>query len=228
MQKQSFQILNERLLNRLLEVPGKQQGVKAVSSPSAQTTTLRAPVTDIPQSMEVSTNNLARLKKHSESLYNLYLFMLSSASRVSEALQINFSHIQTNGNVKLKASKGSITRIVNCGLALTWMLEQKKLGLSPWQELNRHFVYHRFKYFSIEISPRNSSKKAVTHCARHIALNQIQLAEQDISLTQKFAGHKNQNSTEHYVKNKILNSKNSKRSTTTNIRSTTDRSRTKK
>jgi len=211
MQKQSFQILTDRLLDRLLETPRKQLRTKSDSTPCAQTTTLRSKDSQPDYHTQVSQNALMKLKAHSVDLYFLYIFMYATATRISEALNIRVSHVLTSGNVHIKAVKGSSDRIVNAGLATEYLLSCKAKGFLVWNEWNRHFVYNRFKYFGISITPKNSTKKAVTHAARHISLNELQNSENNLELTKSFAGHKNINSTKHYVTNKETNNKKSKR-----------------
>lgn len=196
--KQSFQVLSEKLLDRILEVDKHQSRVKSGMSPGAQSPKLlqaqgsRLPVPSI------SEYQFELIRKKSQRLYYLIEFMLASGCRISEALAVNPIDINSLGMVKLKAKKGSKSRIVHPGKSIQFLLECRQKGEYPWSHFSRYFVYRNFKAVGINFKFNDNTNSSVTHAIRHIVAQSNKNAGFEIESTQYQLGHKSINSTKHY------------------------------
>jgi len=192
-QHKLFDILNDRK---------KQHLVKAVSSPTAQTIGQCSP--DILPSTEVKSFNFSEGQRKLAGRQTMALVGLMSASgcRVSEALQVKVKDISLNGRVKITGSKGSYSRIVTIVEDRDYFIRCKHSCIDPFQGLDRFFVYRMFKKLGIVLTFKDSSRNAVTHAFRHLAIQDSQTISESIDTTQLYIGHKNVKSTQHYGRKK--------------------------
>ena len=189
LQNKLFDILNERK---------KQHVLKSVPSPSAQTKGQCSP--DILPSTEVKSFNFSEGQRKLAGRQTMALVGLMSASgcRVSEALQVKVKDISLNGRVKITGSKGSYSRIVTIVEDRDYFIRCKHSCIDPFQGLDRFFVYRMFKKLGIVLTFKDSSRNAVTHAFRHLAIQDSQSISESIDTTQLYIGHKNIKSTQHY------------------------------
>jgi site-specific recombinase XerD len=155
---------------------------------------------DLSTSVEALVLQAERMKEYSKQCYYVFHILLNSGCRISEVLSIRAVDILANGMIKIKGAKGSNDRIINCGLASEYILKCRKLGVAPFQDINRKFVWSVFKKFNIELSVSSSGQKVVTHALRHVMVASAKSANVDINTTGKFIGHKNVNNTSRYGK----------------------------
>lgn len=196
--KQNFQILNDRLMDRLLSVqPNKDRYKSGIPSP-AQTGTqcgtgsISEPAELVPESSK------KRIMKENPRLMHLINFMIASGSRISEALKVNHWEITKTGHVKLHQLKGSGDRIVHSGMAMQYLLNCAKSKQQPWADWNRFFVYREFKKFGIGLQLQGRKKKSITHSVRHTVAKQIKKAGMTIEDSKQALGQKNVKSTTYY------------------------------
>lgn len=200
--KQSFAILSEKLLDRLLEVDTQKHRYKSGLTPPAQTPKLLQLQSRPECQVNISEAVTSRIQTQNPRLFYLIEFMSASGCRISEALAVKANNITSTGHVKIKALKGSVDRIVSSGMATKFMQDCKTKNISPWADWSRHFVYREFKKIGVSMSLPGKSRKAVTHAFRHQLAKSIQSANMQITDTQKALGHKSINSTKHYHGNK--------------------------
>lgn len=196
--KQSFQLLTEKVLDRMLETSTYQLRSKPAPTPSAQTTRLRSDITQAQEVNLVSVTTKERIKLESYPLAMLIEFMEASGCRVSEALSIKSTDITQMGHVKIKAKKGSNDRVISSGMATEYMRDCYKKKKSPFDGWSRHFVYRQFKKYNIGTKYKGKSKASVTHSLRHQVAKSIQKAGMNITDSQNALGHKSIKSTEYY------------------------------
>lgn len=196
--KQNFQILNDRLMDRLLSVqPNKGRYKSALPSP-AQTGTqcatghIEDPAELVPESART------KIAQQNPRLLHLINFMTASSCRISEALKVNYWEITKTGHVKLHQSKGSGDRIVHSGMAMQYLLECLKSKRQPWADWNRFFVYREFKKFGIGLQLQGRKKKSITHSVRHTVAKQMKRAGMTIDDSKQALGQKNVKSTAYY------------------------------
>lgn len=196
--KNDFRVLSTRLLDRLLEVDSSKSRVKSGISPPAQFETLLPARGNPDPKNSAHVSRLAQIKKENVILWYLIQFMLASASRVSEALNITPSRITQTGHVKIIAGKGSQNRIVHAGLSVDYFLLCKANSIKPFDGWSRFYVYRQFKRYGIGLHLPGRSNKAVTHSIRHAVAMANVKESFNLTDTQSQLGHKSTRSTKYY------------------------------
>lgn len=173
--------------------------INAVLNPSAHTETLCG-LADIGKT-EIETklawvNSLPGLSMPMKTLINL---QFTSGLRVSEALGIKASDMMYNGMIRIRSSKGSISRIIHYSDNDGYLEFCRKIGKQPFAEFNRFFVYREYKKLGIITAPRKSTKQAVTHAPRHMLAQAMQKAFRSAELTQDLLRQKSNRSTQYYA-----------------------------
>lgn len=196
--KQSFTILSEKLLDRILETNNTKLRSKSVPTPSAQSSKMLLSRAQADPIGLVSGHVLERIKNQNHQLYYLIEFMKASACRVTEALSIKPNDITSTGHVKINALKGSKSRIIHPGLSVTFILDCKSKSVQPWQGWSRFYVYREFKKFGINLTVAGKTNSKVTHAFRHTLAQSIKKANMGMSIAKDALGHKSIRSTKHY------------------------------
>lgn len=196
--KQSFTVLSEKLLNRLLDTQSQKVRYNSGTNPVAQIENLLHTGSNSGRPIGVSDTQLEAIQRQDPQLYWLLQFLLSSACRISEALAIEPWDITENGMVKINTLKRGKPRIVHAGSAMKFLLDCKRNSLKPWKEFNRFYVHRQFKKYGIETHLPGRKKKTVTHLPRHYVAKQIQKAGMEIQLSQQALGQSSVKSTRYY------------------------------
>ena len=122
--------------------------------------------------------------------------------RITEVLKIGVGDISKNGHIRIKGLKGSSDRIVYPVFYNEFWNQSNSSILPLITVYSRHFFYRWYKRFGLSISLGRNKKNAVTHCFRHLVVNEISGSFDKSELTQRFIGHKNLKSTKHYERKK--------------------------
>lgn len=198
--KQSFQILTEKMLDRYLDVSSTRQRTKSGMRPDAQTIRLcQAPESQgLAGSIPMTT--IEKMKRENIRLYYLYEFMIATACRITEALNLTNSDVTMTGHVRLKGSKGSKDRTIHGGMASTYLIKRSINRQQLWQDWNRFYVYREFKKYGISQIIGLNKKASVTHLPRHIVSSQIKKAGMSQKESIQALGHKTTKANDYYFK----------------------------
>lgn len=193
-------VISAKKLNEVLGIGVRIPIPKTVLAPSEQTTKELPELIDLSKSVEGLVLQADRMRSYSSKCYYIFHILFNSGCRISEVLSIRAVDILHNGLIKIKGAKGSNDRLINCGLATEYIMKCKKMGIAPFMDINRKFVWSTFKKFNIELNVGSSDKKVVTHALRHIMVASAKDANVNINTTGKFIGHKNVKNTSRYGK----------------------------
>lgn len=191
-------VISSKKLSEVLGIGVDVPRIKSASTPLERTTKELPEVKDLTTLIEGLVMQAERMKKYSVQCYYIFHILLNSGCRISEVLSIRAVDLLPNGLVKIKGAKKSSDRLINCGIATEYILRCRKLGIAPFQDINRKFVWTVFKKYGIELNVGSSDKKVVTHALRHVMVSSAKSANVDIRTTGKFIGHKNVNNTIRY------------------------------
>lgn len=190
--------VNAKKLFDLLGSDRKKRSVKTALTPLEPITKMSFDENDL-------MNTIHRLNSHAESMkvqnrkcYMVYKMLLQSGCRISEILNIRPYDIAINGSIRIKGLKGSSNRIISPGEFTEYFIKCKKLGVFPFDGINRKYVWSVFKKFGIYVNVDSSGKKAVTHALRHIMVSSQRISGTETDTIGEFIGHKNRKNTENY------------------------------
>lgn len=130
----------------------------------------------------------------------LYLFLLESGCRVSEALSIGHTDILMLGDAKILGKKGSHTRIVHTSLCRAYLIQCRANCADPFSDTSYDCFYKAMIRKGIGAHFGNNCNKSVSHYFRHIYVLLQKLQGVDIEVTQRDLGHKSAKSTQEYAK----------------------------
>lgn len=126
--------------------------------------------------------------------------MLRYGLRISEAISIKGTDVDSDLQVYVKGRKGSDDRycqIVDC--VKFWLMfkgRQEAIG----DVFSRYFFYREFKKRGWEIRHGDGGPGSVTHAMRHMHIRKLSAKLNNTEEVRKLIGHKNIKSTEHYVR----------------------------
>lgn len=190
--------MNETRLFGVLNGGSRKPRTNSVPTTTAQTTTLL----QLPGQPYTQFTDLVpdpeRMMRYSHELYHLVQFMLVSGCRVSEVLRVRPCDIMTSGHVVIKASKGSLDRLVHTGISMPWFVDCKKKGRDPFIDWDRFRVYREFKKWGISVKLAGHQNASVTHSLRQITSRQFQAQGVDDDLRSRHLGHKSSKTIRHY------------------------------
>ncbi|MFW6095788.1 MAG: tyrosine-type recombinase/integrase [Bacteroidota bacterium] len=146
--------------------------------------------------------------------------------RISEVCKIRGTDVNRSGHIHIKGSKGSHNRYVSPGRYIEFWKGIRSNPQSIGSTYSRHYWYRLFKKLGLSINTASQHRKAVTHSLRHIYLQEGIRTDEDKLTLQRSIGHKNQKSTEHYIKQKRQSTSQSKE--IDNTRKDNPRRKTKK
>lgn len=172
---------------------------KSVTSPSAQTTRLCEPYTDNSKELDLRMASLLADNINDKRLCSVVLLLFESGLRVSEVLNINGNDITKDLRVKIKGLKGSNNKIIklNDNYGFWSMLQGNNLSIKD--DLNRFYLYRKFKQYGLSAVYGSNKKSSVTHLPRHELALDVYSSSEDIEDVKNCLGHKNVNSSEWYV-----------------------------
>lgn len=129
--------------------------------------------------------------------------------RVSEALSIKASNVTRYGSIFVDGLKGSQSRLIHPNLYLNFWKSVYQTKCLDISYINRFYIYRIFNKSGIFIQHAPGLNKSVTHALRYIFIaNCIKMNMSTVDI-QNVLGHKNINSTLHYI-NSIINENKSK------------------
>ena len=117
---------------------------------------------------------------------------------MSEVLSIKANDLYTQDRIKLRALKGSQSRLL-CFHDNTGYLQLcKRIGKHPFMDLNRFYVYRLYKRIGIQYKSQTSSKMSVTHAPRHIAAIELLNSNDGLLFTSDYLRHKSKRTLQFY------------------------------
>jgi integrase len=157
---------------------------KSVAIPLAQNTTLCAEG-NRSKAANINRDSIAAaIKAKDELVYVLYVVMMITGSRISEALSIAPHHITRNGSFKIVGSKGSGSRLYYDSSIAQRLIDCKFNNIYIFDRLNRFYVYRIFKSCGFMHKFDGNDKFSVTHLHRHLkALDAIEVDEDNDIVT---------------------------------------------
>lgn len=177
-----------------------QLGVKPPLIPCAEYTTLCHTICQQEPAVGVLLPSVAVIEGWSHYYKWLFLFMLDSGCRLSEALDIGPGNIDAFGSVLVFGKKGSLTRIVTPRLSSAYLLYAKSNNFNPFQDCKARTFQRLLINAGCYASFGNNSNNSVSHFFRHIHVLLRVTNGGDADLMQRFLGHKNVKSTLAYAK----------------------------
>jgi integrase len=157
---------------------------KSVPNPIAQNTTLCA-AGDTSKAANIDRDAMAlAIKTKDELVYVLYVVLMVTGCRISEALSIAPHHITKNGSFKIVGSKGSGSRLYYDSSIAQRLIDCKFNNIYIFDRLNRFYVYRVFKSCGFMHKFQGNDKFSVTHLHRHLkALDAIEVDDNNDIVT---------------------------------------------
>lgn len=193
-------VIDQKKLTRILSPVKQSTRIKAVPTPLERTTKQYPGEEIVNRSIQAFRSSAEQMKKYSQECWLVFEVLMSSGCRISEVLSIRAVDCMANGMVRIKGKKRSNDRIITCGGATDHIIRCRKLGVAPFQNVNRKFVWSVFKKFNIQLEVGSSGKKVVTHAIRHLVVASAKESQIDVNTTGSFIGHKNKSNTARYGK----------------------------
>jgi len=131
-------------------------------------------------------------------LYAILDLQFHYGLRISEVLGIKLTDVSTRGFIKVKGLKGSNDRIIYPILSLKYFSVCKERGRTPFQGIDRYYVYRIYQKLGIKIYLQDNKKYAVTHIFRYLNTQHLLDSFNDLKTTQEFIGHKRAANTKIY------------------------------
>jgi len=173
--------------------------IDAVIKPSAQSSKPCAPDKEVDNSESIYMMHRCILKNYCPEVEIIYCLQFSYGLRISEVLNIKTKHISPRGTILIKGAKGSFDKMVDMPEFYSFFKNCRVSGRQPFEGFSRWFVYRTYKKLAINFGIKYGSLNAVTHQFRYLKARDTQALSNDMELTQRTMGHKNQKSTKHYV-----------------------------
>lgn len=207
-EKQFFEALNPAIddfrANLPLKLPRRNtsvEKVKPVTSPPAQC----AELCEL-RTLDGVVKAAMQLIEHKDKRFPICVSAICELQflhglRISEVLRIKSQDIMSNGSIRVLASKGSENRIVYSLKHREFWEYMRLNSLCLPSYINRFYI--RRVYITKGIYAYISGKKqqSVTHALRYNFIRELLANNVNIEDIQKQIGHKQLNSTIHYVEN---------------------------
>jgi integrase len=191
-------LINEKKLLASIRNNSFSESKKSVPNPSAQTTIPCVSRNEVNSFNHFLNIALTDTKAQNKYLYRILLVMSIYGLRISEILNIKYTDITHDGLIKLKALKGSESRIIVVTEIKDYLLKCKSNGNDPFTQFNRFHIYRQFKKYNLIFNSNKSSHLSVTHSLRHIAIAKLRLEGMSENEIAQFTGHKNVKNLRYY------------------------------
>ena len=132
--------------------------------------------------------------------YELFVILLETGCRISEALAIQHEDISDRGMILLRARKNGDDRVVSVSSVSSYMLQCKLKQIAPFLGHNRFTAYRILKRLGISKLKKDRSKESVTHMFRDEYVKDARTTLADDSTLSKSIGHKSKTAIEYYGK----------------------------
>jgi len=175
-------------------------GVNPVPNPSAQTTKLLHDQTKELAEITALLHNLLHNDVVPEPVKAVAALMFEHGLRITEVLRIEKGDISASGHIRIKGLKGSNSRVVLSNIRRKFWITSPDYMFPIGNTYSRFYFYRWFKKMGVYKIFGDNKKYSVTHLFRHALALQFKVDFNDTQLTQKYLGHKNIKSTEHYEK----------------------------
>jgi integrase len=177
-----------------------KQSINSVSSPSAPIGTRCEQETENESEIKMALQAIENMKSEYRKEADLALFLLETGCRVSEALNIRHTDIDSLGRVRIQGKKGSKNRIVYSPSNVSMFLRAKNYGFQIWEQFNRFHIYRVFKKYGIGAFFGKNKKMSITHYFRHLnAIIAGEIAKEKSEISQ-ILGHCELKNTNFYIK----------------------------
>lgn len=185
----------------LMKVDNRGQApVNSYSTPSVAYDTLYQTGQDQLKALGLFLPHPKHVAGLSRSCRMLFLFMLQSGCRISEALLIRYVDILALGDVVIKGAKGSHDRIIQASLCSDYLIWCRANCVDPFFDTNYIHMYRELKRIGVGQQFGTNENLSVTHWFRHAKVLIEQSQGVDIEASKRALGHKSVKSTEAYAK----------------------------
>lgn len=99
----------------------------------------------------------------------------------------------------VKETKGSQNRYISSPNSSQYLLNCLRQKINPFEGLSRFYVYREYKKLGLSMSFNDNFNNSVTHMLRHVYIAELNSVSDGLEDTARLVGHKNINSTKHYV-----------------------------
>ena len=173
---------------------------KSVPSPSAQSEELCDSGNDQYLANYVSNVTTFLSKNSNRILVFMVGLLYCYGLRVSEVLSLDNSCVLGNGQLLIKGSKGSDSRVVTVvyGLDVYQSLLCNNIPLSS--VYSRFWLYRELKKFGLYAYFGNNKNASVTHLSRHLKVLDFKMKNVPRGTISQFLGHKSLKSLTYYEK----------------------------
>lgn len=121
--------------------------------------------------------------------------------RITEALRITPSDINSSGQIRIRGIKGSNDRIVYPVKFSYFWLSVKENNFFIPSSYNRFYFYRLYRKKGIYFLNESNKKESVTHALRYLYISSLIQQGLDQEQIRNLIGHKSIKSTIHYVDN---------------------------
>lgn len=132
--------------------------------------------------------------------YYLFVLLLESGCRITEALNIKKCDISKNGDVLIRGLKGSEDRVCSVSLLSRFFTKALLYNYDPFFRLNRFSAYRHLRNLGIGYTKQGRVKASVTHAFRDQKIKSARSLTADKKVLKKVVGHKSIVSQEFYGK----------------------------
>lgn len=193
-------VINIAKVQKLISGESLEGRNNTVLEPSAQTNILCCLATDPKLLSNLAEEKLNQLAMVSAPLAYIFQLQYMHGLRISEVLQIQSKDIDKLGRIRIKALKGSESRLIVSDYCKSYMLHYKSINQPPFRDYDRFFVYRVYKKIGWSFNFGTNKKASVTHAGRHLSALESKSEFNDSQLTQRHLGHKNIKNTHVYEK----------------------------
>lgn len=176
----------------------KNAAIDKVLSPSEPTTKLLQPAPAASPELEAARQWIDYNRPRLGLLYYVLMLMLRHGCRVSEALGVRGTDVDSQGGVWIRAKKGSNSRYILDGEISKFFSSYAGMQGCIFVGYNRIGVWRILKGAGIGILIEGREKESVTHLFRHAYVDRIRETEDDPNVQKLATGHKNPKNLTHY------------------------------
>lgn len=185
------------ILQNISKITG-QEYTKRIPSPSAQTFDLCEDQSKIMAMESIITDALQTWKNTYPIMHKFAIIQLASGARVSEILRLTSGDISEKGRVLITASKGGSNRIIEIPELTPWLIRERFLERSIFQDLNRFAVHREYKKQGISAKFGINQKHSTTHLFRHLLALDLQHIKDPTNAIKTGLGQKTDQATDYY------------------------------
>jgi integrase len=137
--------------------------------------------------------------------FYLAMLLLDNGLRVSEGLRLSGSQLVDDSRALIPASKGSNPRYADISRIKNYMNDRILYNDSVFYNLSDDYFYRNLRRCNIYFKSEISSKQSITHCFRHVYVQNLRNCGVSDSVIASNLGLKRVRNVEYYGKGVIYN-----------------------